>query len=117
MIYKNEDGTNVIQFGTGDIEVGNGRVPEEKGEESFPCCMFVEKTEGEIGKFVNPDSVGEPAKPRSDAHTLFVFTDPRSVDVVIDHLQQAKERFEKNGTKILTMQEITDEVPQRETGL
>lgn len=114
MIYKNEDGTNVIQFGTGDIEVGNGRVLEEKGKEMFPCVMFMEKEVGEIGKYCHPDKVTDPAEPRPDAHTIFVFTDIRSFDVVIGNLQEAKERFQKSGTEVMSMQEITDEVPNKE---
>jgi len=114
MIYKNEDGKNVIQFGTGDIEVGNGRIPTEDGERMYPCVVFIPKNPpGEIGKFCNPDTINDPAKQRRDAHTTLIFTDIRSFDVVIDHLEQAKERFEKNGSKLMSMQEITDEIPLR----
>ena len=118
MIYRNEDNTIVLQFGTGDIEVGNGRVISVDEKEMFPCCIFAQQDcNNEIGKLLNPDAVNDPAEPRPDACLSFVFTDPRSIDVVIHHLQQAKERFERNGTKVLTMQEITDEVPPREIGL
>lgn len=111
MIYKNEDGTNVIQFGTGDIEVGNGRISSHDKKEMSPCVIFAEqKGPNEIGSFCDPDAKNEPAKPRPDAHTLLIFTDIQSFDVVIDHLNQAKERFKKNGRAVLTMQEITDEV-------
>lgn len=110
MIYKNENGKNVIQFGTGDIEVGNGRVISNDKKEMYPCLIFVQQEkETEIGVSVNPGHENDPAEQRSDAHTTFVFTDPRSIDVVIDHLYQAKERF-KNGLKVMSVQGITDEI-------
>jgi len=110
MIYKNDFGCNVIQFGTGDIEVGNGRVMSNDEKEMFPCCTFVEKPAGEIGALCHPESKDDPAEEREDIHTAFVFTDVRSVQVVIDHLEEVKERFKRNGSKILSMQEITDEI-------
>lgn len=116
MIYKNEDGTNVIQFGTGDIEVGNGRILESKGKKSFPCCIFAQSDKRrKIGESINPGHEDDPDEERSDSNTTFIFTDPRSIDVVISHLFQAKERFKKNGTKVLTRQEITDELPLKES--
>lgn len=110
MIYKNNDGTNVIQFGTGDIEIGNGRVLLDDEKAMYPCCVFIEKEPGEIGAFCHPDKIDNPAELRPEAHTLFVFTNPKSIDVVIDHLSQAKERFKRNGSNVMSMQEITDEV-------
>lgn len=111
MIYRNEDNTIVLQFGTGDIEVGNGRVASDTGKEMYPCCVFIQQ-EGpnEIGTLVNPDAQNEPAEPRPDSCISFVFTDIRSIDVVIESLKETKERFKKNGFKVLSMQEITDEV-------
>jgi len=61
MIYRNDDNTIVLQFGTGDIEVGNGRVISNNKDEMYPCCIFAEK----------------PAEPRPDACINFVFTDVR----------------------------------------
>ena len=110
MIYKNDYGTNELQFGTGDIEVGNGRIPSNDEKQMYPCCIFTQKEPGEIGAYCNPDAKNEPAEQQPDAHTLFVFTDIRSIDVVIDHLNQAKERFARNGSKAMSKQEITDEV-------
>ena len=114
MIYENEAGINVIQFGTGDIEVCNGRVPDSTEKEMMPCVIFAKKEPGEIGAYTDPDAVGRPATIKDNAHTMMVFTDIRSFDVVIGNLQQAKERFQKNGTAILSMQGITDEVPSQE---
>ncbi len=110
MIYRNDDNTIVLQFGTGDVEVGNGRVMANNEKEMMPCCIFAEKEPGTIGELCNPDALNEPAEPRPDTCIMFVFTKIESINVVIDHLQQAKERFQKNGLKILSMQEITDEV-------
>ena len=111
MIYKNDYGTNIIQFGTGDIEVTDGRVAPDDGYCMFPCCAFIEHSyENEIGATADPGNETGPAKQRSEAHTVLVFTDIRSIDVVIDNLNRTKRRFEKNGTDVLTPQEITDEV-------
>ena len=114
MIYKNEEGTNVIQFGTGDIEVANGRVLEAKEKKMYPCLIFAAKKPGEIGKRCQPNKTSDPAELRDDVHTMFVFTDIRSFDVVIGNLQRARERFQKNGTAILSLQEIADEVSSQE---
>ena len=111
MIYRNEDNTIVVQFGTGDVEVGNGRVISDDEKEMFPCCIFAQQDgPNEIGASVNPGHEDDPAEPRPDACINFVFTDIRSIDVVIDHLSQTKERFRKNGLKVMSMQEITEEV-------
>ena len=110
MIYKNEDGCNVIQFGTGDVEVCNGRVPSNSGDKMFPCLILNETKPGEIGAFCHPESINDPAEERCDANTMLVFTDIRSFDVLIDHLNQAKNRFKKNKFKVMTPQEITDEM-------
>jgi hypothetical protein len=116
MFYKNDAGKNVIQFGTGSVEVGNGRVLSNDKKEMYPCVVFIpQNPPGEIGKFCHPDKLDDPAENRDDAHTTLVFTDIRSFDVVINHLQDAKERFKKNGCAVLGLQEITDEVTGRET--
>ena len=111
-IYKNDFGTNVIQFGTGDIEVAGGRTLNNFEKEMYPCVIFTQQEDGEIGRR-HPDYENiknDPAAAREDAHTLFVFTDIRSIDVVINQLERTKERFKRNGTKVLSMQEITDEI-------
>lgn len=111
MIYKNDAGQNIIQFGTGDIEVGNGRVLSDDGTEMMPACMFAQlKNPQKIGSLITPEKINDPAINRDDANTFLVFTDIRSFDVVISHLKEAKERFKRNGLKVMSMQEITDEV-------
>ncbi len=108
MIYKNDDGVNIIQFGTGDIEVCNGRVNDYDGEYSYPCLLLTEKEPGEIGNYTM-NTNNEPAKESLYPDISFVFTDIRSVDVIIDQLKDIKTRFNNNGTKVLTPQEITNE--------
>lgn len=108
MIYKNNDNVNVIQFGTGDIEVADGRVSTNSGTEMYPCVCFNQSHSGEIGRITRPEMVGKPAELRSDVHTMFVFTNIKSFDVVIDAIKKAKERFEINGPSVFTPQEITD---------
>jgi hypothetical protein len=110
MIYKNKYGTIVVQFGTGDIEIANGRILSNTEKEMFPCCVFVaHKKHGKIGEYTYPKN-NNPARERDHVDVSFVFTDPRSVDVLIESLLDVKKRFQQNGTKILTPQEITDEV-------
>ncbi|MDA3790523.1 MAG: hypothetical protein PF503_18775 [Desulfobacula sp.] len=76
----------------------------------FPCVFLTELAEArEIGAVMHPKD-NSPAVIRDDAHTLLVFTDIRSFEVVISALHGAKERFEKNGSAILDPQQITDEV-------
>jgi len=111
LIYRNDDNTIILQFGTGDIEVGDGRVIEDGKDKMFPCVIFAQGEDGPIGERSDldiPDD--EPAEPRPDACITFAFTDIRSFDVVINHLKNAKKRFELNGCKVMSMQEITDEL-------
>lgn len=110
-IYKNDFDQTVIQLGSGDIEVANGRTFDKDETEMYPCVIFVETDPGEIGRQIHPEKEGQPAEIRKDPGLInMVFTDPKSIEVVIDNLMGAKKRFELNGTKKMTMQEITDEV-------
>lgn len=110
MIYKNKYGTLVVQFGTGDIEVANGRILSNTEKEMFPCCTFTQlPNSNKIGDYSHPNN-NEPAKQRDDINVSFIFTDPKSINVVIENLLDAKLRFKQNGTKKLSPQEITDEV-------
>ena len=94
MIAKNEDGTNVLEFGTGDIEVANGFTDDP--EDQNPCVVFIPQKPGEIGaRGQSYEKYGDECHVRNDAHTMFVFTDIRSIDVVIDHLNQARESMVK----------------------
>ena len=94
MISKNEDGTNVLQFGTGDIEVANGFTDDP--EDPNPCVVFIPQKPGVIGAIGQSyEKYGDECHVRSDAHTMFVFTDIRSIDVVLDHLNQARESMIK----------------------
>ncbi len=110
MFYTTDFGMNVIQFGTGDIEVSNGRVLVDNEKEMFPCVTFAKIQPGKIGDFCSPDKHHEPAEQRDDIHTCLIFTDIRSLDVLLESLQEVKRRFIVNGTRILSPQEITDEV-------
>lgn len=117
MIYRNVDNTIIVQFGTGDIGVANGRILSGNEEEMFPCCLLSQQDgQNEIGALVNPGHEDDPAEPRPDACIDLVFTDIKSVDVVIDHLSQVRKRFVQNGLRVMTMQEITDEVKGEKSG-
>lgn len=88
MIYKNEDGIRILEFGTGDIEVANGFV--HNSDET--CVLFTAQKPDNIGEVSQQalEKYGEKAVVRTDGHTMFVFTDPKSIDVIIDQLTQAK---------------------------
>lgn len=116
-IYESEYGARVIQFGSGDIEVSNGRAPDDNlTKTTYPCVTFKEWEPGVIGRKRDDYELikNDPAEERGDINTILVFTDVRSIDVVINQLNQAKERFQKNGTKALSMQEITDEIEEKD---
>ena len=94
MIYKNDDGTNVFEFGTGDIEISDGWLEEDK---DIPCVAFIQQKLGKIGERARSiEKYGNEPVLRSDANTLFIFNDPRSIDVLIGRLQHAKEHFLKS---------------------
>ena len=89
MIEKN-DGVNVLVFGSGDIEVTSGQADDPNVNYGNVC--FGQGRKGEIGRDMeiygeygcNPQAVEIPH------HTRFIFTDTRSIDVVISHLEKAK---------------------------
>jgi len=110
MIYKNDDGANVIQFGTGDIEVGNGRTLTDNAKFTYPTLFLTETAPGDIGRLITEFASEGDAVQRIDAHTLLVFTKVESVDVVIHHLEKIKERLNKNGLDVLSIDEIGTEV-------
>ena len=84
------DGVNVLIFGSGDIEVTSGGVDDP--EVNHGVVAFGQGEKGAVGRDMeiygefgcNPKSVDFPH------HTRFVFTDPRSIDVVISHLEKVK---------------------------
>ena len=84
MIYKTQDGVNVIQFGTGDICVTC--IGDEFGDHLDSLGLF-QIPNREIGEYL-PEYDGKPA---IKTHTRLYFTDPKSIDIVISHLQKIKE--------------------------
>jgi len=95
MFFKDDTGINVIQFGTGDIEVTAGLLDLPK--ETIGCVSFISQGEMEIG--------GEAERAKTDdgeckldtlAHTRMVFTDVKSIDVVMEYLQKAKDDMFKD---------------------
>ena len=97
MIYKNEDNVNIIEMGTGDIEVAFGVTTTCKS----PCVAFTQQENkdpniGEISKQALK-KYGSGRTTRIDTHTMLVFTDPRSVNVVIEHLQNVLKYLTQRG--------------------
>lgn len=88
MIFKDEDDVNIIQFGTGDIEVAAGMIDDP--EETIGTVSFVQQQPGEIGSISQRSMKNDECVLDTFAHTRFAFTDTRSIDVVIDHLMRCK---------------------------
>lgn len=88
MFGKDEKGIDVCQLGTGDILVSEGEV---KGISPKECVgvVFGEIQEGKIDREL-PEFKG---KMDYEANVKFklLFTNPKSIDVVINALQKAKE--------------------------
>lgn len=87
MFFKDEKGTNVVQFGTGDINVSPALLDYPK--ETVGALTFEER---------DPSEIGTPGIERTcdncmvgDDHTRLVFTKVESVREVIKHLQKVEE--------------------------
>lgn len=93
MIFEDEDGVNVIQFGTGDIEVAAGMVDDP--EETIGTVSFAQQRPGEIGGISQRSKKNDECVLDTFAHTRLVFTDTRSIDVVIDHFRKCKRFMEE----------------------
>jgi len=91
MIYKNVDGIRILEFGQGDIEVANGFI---NGTDDT-CVVFTPQMPEDIGEISKQatEKYGDKAVVRTDAYTMFAFSDSRSIDVIINHLKQAKENL------------------------
>lgn len=89
MIGKDGD-VNVIEFGTGDIEVTSGFMDDPEINAGVVC--FGQSVPCEIGRDIeihgdygcNPKSV-DPKE-----HTRLIFNNTKSIDIVIEHLLKAK---------------------------
>ncbi len=88
MFFKDKNGIQVCQLGTGDIKVSEVEL------EGIPVkeCVGVVFGECEKGK-INRTIHGDKGKLDYEAGMKFklLFTNPKSIDVVIKELQQAKE--------------------------
>ena len=87
MFFKTEEGINVIQFGTGDIGITAGLL--DLPEETIGSVALTPKDPNEIGAEFN---TGDECKLDTmiGCHTRLVFTDKRSIDVLIDRLEKCK---------------------------
>lgn len=86
MFFKDENGTNVIQFGTGDIDVSPALLDDP--HETVGALTLENRT---------PSPIGTPKEVTCDTcmvegeHTRLVFTRVESVREVIKHLQKVEE--------------------------
>ena len=90
MFYKDQTGTNIIQFGTGDIEVTAGLL--DIPDETIGSVGLIPQTEKPIGgpaeRAGNDD--GE-CKLETMAHTRLIFTKVESIDVLVEKLKKIKD--------------------------
>lgn len=94
MFFKSDAGVNIIQFGSGDIEIGGSTVlgsPEVGAVSLVPL-------ENPIEPNSDIDRSKEEAAGMTDeeigVHTRLVFTDTRSIDALVYALGRAKEYME-----------------------
>ena len=87
MFFKTDEKINVIQFGTGDIGITAGLL--DLPEETIGSVALTPKGQNEIGSEFNS---GDECKLDTmiGCHTRLVFTDKRSIDVLIDRLEKCK---------------------------
>jgi hypothetical protein len=86
MFFKDEKGTNVIQFGTGDIDVSPGLLDYPK--ETVGVLALEERDPSPIG---TPKEVTCDTCMKEEEHTRLVFTRVESVREVIKHLRKVEE--------------------------
>jgi len=85
MFFTTEEGVNVIQFGTGDIDVAAGLIDE------------VDMTIGSLSLSPrSPSKIGTISKRECaldimfGVHTRMIFTKVESIDIVIKYLQEVR---------------------------
>lgn len=96
MFYVDEDGVNVIEFGTGDVLVACGilddptisvgsvsLIPQEARELGAEHCL-IDENGGEC-----------PLDTDVGVHTRLLFTATESIDVLIEHLIGAKKAMQE----------------------
>jgi len=85
-MIREENGINILEFGIGDIEVSPGDFNK------VPCVCFIQQNPDEIGaRAQSYGKYGDTPSFRDDVNTMFTFTKPESVDVVIEALQLVKQ--------------------------
>ena len=91
MFFTTEKGVNVIQFGTGDIEIGGTHlVNDDKIGAVYLTPLkvplepntVIDRTKEHTAKMTDGDL---------GVHTRLIFTDVRSIDALIHELNKAKE--------------------------
>ncbi len=89
MIGKDGD-VNVIEFGTGDIEVTSGFADDPEINAGVVC--FGQSIPGEIGRDmeIHGDYGCNPKSVNPQEHTRLIFNNTKSIDIVIEHLLKAK---------------------------
>lgn len=89
MFYKSDSGVNIIEFGTGDIEVC-GTILKERNE--VGCLYLIPQDPVPVGDWIDRSEENAAGLTDEDlgVHTRLIFTDPKSIDVVVEQLLEAK---------------------------
>ena len=84
-IWKADDDTLMIEIGFGDVVVASGKVVDKNHDDEL---IFYTGAKGEIGA----ENAGDIGKLTTEVKTRcrIVFHDPRSIDVVLHHLNALK---------------------------
>lgn len=91
MFFTTNNGVNVIQFGSGDIEVGPATI---KGNSKIGTVSLIPtKKPMKIGEEIDRSKERKAGMTDADigVHTRLVFTDSRSIDVLVEALLKAKQ--------------------------
>ena len=103
MIEKDENGINVIVFGSGDIEIGAGHL--DSTGDNWVFVSFGQSVKGKIGRQIRDYSEYgcQPELMEFKHHTRLVFTNLKSIDVVMAKLIEAKKRMVNDDSGVNTL--------------
>lgn len=85
MSFRKDGPVQEICFGTGDILIHGGLLDDPN--KTIGCVSIMPGGFGVVGEKYNHGCVLDTDL---DVHTRLIFTDIRSIDVVIEHLEQTK---------------------------
>jgi hypothetical protein len=89
MFFIDDDGVNVVQFGTGDISISPGLI---KDSNNGSVSLIPQKPQPINAR---DDYLGNRIDTDLGVHTRLVFTDSRSIDVLVNMLEASRELMDE----------------------